>query len=42
MKDLRLQLQLEIIENNIDEFIDSEAINYNECYPLVFDNHVAH
>lgn len=40
MKDLRLQLQLEIIENNIDEFIDSEAIHYNECYPLVFDNHI--
>mgnify|MGYP003293309469 CR=1 FL=1 len=40
MKDLRTQLQLETIENNIDEFIDSEAIHYNECYPLVFDNDI--
>ena len=38
MKDLKLVLSLENIEKNINEFIDSEAFHYNECYPLVFDD----
>ena len=37
MKDLKLQLQIDNIGNALDEFIDSEAFHYNECYPLIFD-----
>ena len=36
MKDLKLQLQVDNISNVLDEFIDSEAFHYNECYPLIF------